>query len=642
MPPESAAPQDSPFTVIASRLGSLSVEQARELERQSQRLNRLPWQIGLENGQLLSADVDIIKALLSPLDSIPGYELVDLIGRGGMGVVYRARQISLKRMVALKTILLSQLSDPVAAQRFENEAQVLARVTHPHIVAAFDFGRHAGRLFLAMELVEGQDVERLIQQRGPLSEWLVWHIIRQAAAGLAHASQVGVIHRDIKPANLLLVEPPKGFPLPEGVPLVKIADFGLSILGDEQGAGQTRLTSDSMHVGSPLYMAPEQLESTDLDHKADIFALGATAWHMFVGKPPLQGQSLRQIVLNRLTQPTAGLGESAPQVGPQSASLVAEMLAIDPRQRVGDYAALLRRIDDILATVSPTTDEQPLWSTVGAASTGPNTTQWSMDARHAPTQAFSASLGRPLTDAHGRSTAVESHSAGDARSKPRMRAFWLLLPLLLAVAAAVWGILQFYPSPLPMRRASTTGPRLALFNGQTLAGWTIDSGSWSPGVDAEGGVVLQGTNGSISRDLTSIRIESFPEAFAVEVTIGLSSAGIATVALMGVNANGGLSALVVELSDEQIHVSFKQSRGVNDVQTVPLIAEANARSLRIEWQVDAWWIILDGQTQVPFFEQPFQSLEQLTLIAPRNNAQFSDISIAPLSLGGDRAAPAQQ
>ncbi len=301
MPLDSPAPVEDIFAKYARSLGGLSGEDVSAIVELSSERQVAPWQIALEQEKLTAADVDIIKTLLAPRDSIPGYEVLELIGRGGMGVVYRARQLSLNREVALKTILLSHMGTAVAAARFENEAQVLARVIHPHIVTAFDFGRHAGRLFLAMELVQGRDVQALIEHHGALPETLVWQIIRQAAIGLAHASKANIIHRDIKPANLLLVNPPDGFALPAGIPMVKIADFGLSILGDDQQSGQPRLTSLSVHIGSPTYMAPEQLESDDIDHAADIFALGATAWHMFVGRAPLEGSSLKQIVMQRLT-----------------------------------------------------------------------------------------------------------------------------------------------------------------------------------------------------------------------------------------------------------------------------------------------------------------------------------------------------
>src|SRR5262249_28528733 len=146
-------------------------------------------------------------------------------------------------------------------------------------------GRHEGRLYFAMELVEGEDVEQRVEQRGPLDEATAWGLARQAASGLAHAAGFGIVHRDVKPANLLLVEPPAGFPLPHGLPLVKIADFGLAFLAEEAET-RTRLTATNATVGSPHYMPPEQLEGASVDVRADIYALGATVYHMLAGQPP--------------------------------------------------------------------------------------------------------------------------------------------------------------------------------------------------------------------------------------------------------------------------------------------------------------------------------------------------------------------
>ncbi len=227
MPLDSPIPTKEDFAKFAHMIGGLSDGEISAIVEQATDRGVAPWQAALELGKLDAADVDIIKILLAPRDSIPGYEVLGLIGRGGMGVVYRARQLSLNREVALKTILLSQLAAPMAAARFENEAQVLARVIHPHIVAAFDFGRHAGRLFLAMELVRGRDVQALVEHYGGLPETLVWHVIRQAAAGLAHASKANIIHRDIKPSNVLITQ--------EG--RAKLVDMGVAALTAPEAAG---------------------------------------------------------------------------------------------------------------------------------------------------------------------------------------------------------------------------------------------------------------------------------------------------------------------------------------------------------------------------------------------------------------------
>ena len=145
------------------------------------------------------------------------------------------------------------MHDQTSLARFEQEALAVARLRHPNIVAAYDFGRHQGRLYFVMELIEGIDVEKTIEQEGPLDERVAWKLVRQAAAGLSHAASAGIIHRDIKPANLLLVEPPSGFELPGGLKMVKITDFGLAFLSRDVDV-KTRLTQQNTAIGSPHYL----------------------------------------------------------------------------------------------------------------------------------------------------------------------------------------------------------------------------------------------------------------------------------------------------------------------------------------------------------------------------------------------------
>ena len=262
-----------------------------------------------------------------------------------MGVVYRARQLNLDRIVALKTILVNQADNPTMLTRFEQEAQTVAKLVHPHIVAAYDFGRHAGRLYFAMEYVEGEDAEHYSRRQYPLSERVVWNLIRQAAAGLSHAAEMGVVHRDIKPANLLLVTPPKGYPLPSGMPMVKIADFGLALLANEADE-RTRLTAEQTTVGSPHYMAPEQLVAGhSLDLRADIYSLGATAYHLLAGHPPFDGHSLPQIIAAKLGDERLLLPAARDDVSSEGVALLQAMVMRDPAQRIGSYATLLARLD---------------------------------------------------------------------------------------------------------------------------------------------------------------------------------------------------------------------------------------------------------------------------------------------------------
>src|SRR5262249_5383853 len=156
-------------------------------------------------------------------------------------------------------------------------------------------GRYGGRLFFVMELLEGETVDTIIDQAGRVGEGFVWGIIRQTAAGLGHAAQMGIIHRDIKPANLFLGEAPGGLGPPGGQPMVKITDFGLAFLG-HRSQDLSRLTMAGTTLGTPMYMAPEQIADSEVDCRADIYSLGTTAFHMLTGQVPFAGKTHWEIM----------------------------------------------------------------------------------------------------------------------------------------------------------------------------------------------------------------------------------------------------------------------------------------------------------------------------------------------------------
>ncbi len=349
------------FLSLASELLMLKPELAQQLTAEAARTGEAPETIISRRGLLSAVEIDIVQTLLRPNEIVPGYELLDVLGHGGMGVVYRARQKTLDRTVAIKTILVSQMSDRSIAARFEQEARAVARLQHPHIIAAIDFGQHDGRLFFVMELVEGEDLESRIARHQPpgllnaTTERLAWGLARQAASGLAHAAEQEIVHRDIKPANLLLVDPPAGFPLPPGMPLVKIADFGLAFLASTEAEAQTRLTAANTTVGSPHYIAPEQLSGATVDARADIYALGATVFHLLAGRPPYAGLTLTQVLAQKLTAEAAPIRSVREEVSDETNMLIAAMMTRRPADRIASYAELLGHIDGLLFASNQTT-----------------------------------------------------------------------------------------------------------------------------------------------------------------------------------------------------------------------------------------------------------------------------------------------
>ena len=205
----------------------------------------------------------------------PELEVLGLIGEGGMGAVYRARQTRIERPIALKVLALDPSDDPTFAERFRREAMVLARLDHPNVVKLYDFGEREGLFFLVLELVEGTNL-RTLMQRGLLEPAQALAIVPQICEALQFAHDEGVVHRDIKPENVLIDT--KG--------RVKIADFGLAkLVGTD--AREVSLTEVDQIVGTPHYMAPEQLRgSRDVDHRADIYSLGVVFYEMLTGELP--------------------------------------------------------------------------------------------------------------------------------------------------------------------------------------------------------------------------------------------------------------------------------------------------------------------------------------------------------------------
>ena len=222
------------------------------------------------------------------------YLLLERIGEGGMGQVFKARHRLMKRLVALKVIRRDRLEGPDAVQRFHREIRAAATVAHPNVVMAFDADRIGETHFLVMEYVEGTDLAKLVKKQGPLPVAQACNYVRQAALGLQHAHECGLVHRDIKPANLLLTtaRTSGGSQPVEGV--VKVLDLGLARLGHEEKT-LANFTQEGTVMGTPDFMAPEQaLESHDVDIRADIYSLGCTLYYLLTAQVPFPGGTLMQ------------------------------------------------------------------------------------------------------------------------------------------------------------------------------------------------------------------------------------------------------------------------------------------------------------------------------------------------------------
>ncbi|NOZ79157.1 MAG: serine/threonine protein kinase, partial [Acidobacteria bacterium] len=247
------------------------------------------------------------------------YRIISEIGRGGMGVVYKAEEESLDRFVAVKVLGEHLTQDEGYVKRFQREAQAAARLNHPNIVQIYFIGEDDGRHYFAMEYVSGQSLQEILRIRGKLPPGEAIQLVLQAASGLAAAHAAGIIHRDIKPANLMITR--------EGH--VKITDFGLA----RPTEAATRLTATGMLMGTPAYLAPEQCLDKTIDQRADIFSLGVTLFEMVTGRRPFEASSpvaLLKIIADAV--PPALDHVSADPDDPLR-RILARMLAKDPGER---------------------------------------------------------------------------------------------------------------------------------------------------------------------------------------------------------------------------------------------------------------------------------------------------------------------
>lgn len=265
--------------------------------------------------------------------TLDAYHVLDRLGEGGMGQVLKARHRTMNRVVALKIIRKEMLAKPDAVNRFRQEIQAAAQLIHPNIVVAYDAGQANGTHFFAMEFVEGIDLGNLVQKSGPLPVVDACTYIRQAALGLQHAHERGMVHRDIKPSNLLLSR------TSAGAPVVKILDMGLARLQDAANAGLTRT---GVIMGSPAFLSPEQaLNSTKVDIRADLYSLGCTFYFILTGKPPFEACAFMELLFKHREeepQPVARLRAGVP-AGVQA--IISKLLAKRPDDRYQTPAELV-------------------------------------------------------------------------------------------------------------------------------------------------------------------------------------------------------------------------------------------------------------------------------------------------------------
>lgn len=293
---------------------------------------------------LISAVIYGLRNKATAAIQLGQYTLEEKIGEGGMGVVYRARHALLKRATAIKLLKADRMTR-ADLMRFEREVQLTSKLSHPNIIAVYDFGRSpTGLFYYAMEHLDGVDLEHLVRQEGALPPARVLHILRQAADALADAHAIGLIHRDIKPANIILCDRARK---PD---LVKLVDFGLvkKFAGTMTDGGQRSLSDAGALKGTPLYMAPESIAAPDtIDGRTDLYALGAVGYFLLTGRPPFEGKSVVEVCGHHLHSKVPPMPESIPK---KLANAIQRCLAKKKEDRFDDagaFADALLACDDV-------------------------------------------------------------------------------------------------------------------------------------------------------------------------------------------------------------------------------------------------------------------------------------------------------
>jgi tRNA A-37 threonylcarbamoyl transferase component Bud32 len=248
------------------------------------------------------------------------YRVDAVIGQGGMGAVFRAWDVRLERAVAIKVVRADLISDPDSRLRFRRESQIVARLQHPSIVTVFDYGNLAdGAAFLVMEFVPGEDLRHFLRREGPLDPSRMSALMTGIAGGVDVAHKSGIFHRDLKPENILL---------PEGGTGPKVVDFGVAKLSNTGGADGGTLSVVGTIVGTPAYMAPEQLRGETVDTRADVFSLGVMAYEMLTGRVPYAGASLFDIGMKQVEGKVDTSG-----IEPELAAVIGRAIAYERDKR---------------------------------------------------------------------------------------------------------------------------------------------------------------------------------------------------------------------------------------------------------------------------------------------------------------------
>ncbi len=281
-------------------------------------------------------------SMAQSVGQIPGFRILQKIGAGAMASVYKAKQISLDRLVAIKVLPKRLSEDPAFVERFQKEGRAAAKLSHSNIVQAIDVGEYLGYHYFVMEYVDGTTVYDEMAKNGPYAEAPALDIAIQIARALEHAHARGFIHRDVKPRNIMITK--------DGT--AKLADMGLA---REAGDAKAAAAEKGRAYGTPYYISPEQIRGIpDVDFRADIYSLGATLYHMVIGKVPFDGMTPAEIMQKHLTQPLIPPDHLNPKLSAGLGEVVERAMAKDRNQRYRSTTDLLLDLERVRRGEAPT------------------------------------------------------------------------------------------------------------------------------------------------------------------------------------------------------------------------------------------------------------------------------------------------
>jgi serine/threonine-protein kinase len=340
------------FGAIAIKLGFTTLEKVDECLRLQEKMKELgvaPKKLGeimLAKGYVTDGQVKEIfkyQGMKGGHTSIQGYKILTKIGQGAMGSIYKALQISMDRVVAIKCLASKYSQNDKFRERFLREARAVARLNHPNIIQGIDVGDSNGVHYFAMEYIDGPTVGELLKRGGALDEKRAVNIVTQISRALQHAFNHGIIHRDIKPDNIMLTR--------EGV--AKLCDLGLAKLQTKED-GDASGTRPGASMGTPYYIAPEQARGEqNVDTRADIYSLGASFYHMVAGEVPFVGQSAADVISKHLTEPVTPPRVKNPLVSGAVDWVIVKMMQKAREDRYQTPTELVRDLEAIAAGGAP-------------------------------------------------------------------------------------------------------------------------------------------------------------------------------------------------------------------------------------------------------------------------------------------------